>query len=138
MIKCKVSPIYSKLITREPTLSISKCRWLNKVPLAFTEYIDGTYYLTVVLSIDDDQDKSLSTLGCFRDKSIERLCMSRTGDNRVYKFQTRKGYQVLDESGDETSIAPEDLITIRFTPLVKDHRAYFALEAVIKHSTTPT
>ena len=133
MIKCKVEPSHHHLFTRKPTLKKKNCRWLKNV------FIENFYrdrfkeIIIVELDIKEDQDRSLSTLGVFRDKAIRRDAMMRYKDKRLYKFQTSKGYQVLDTNGNSVKLGDDDLVSIRFTPLIKNNTAYFALECVLIH-----
>ena len=133
MTKCKKKPSNYKIFSRQPTIKESAYRWVNEVTVQSIRQYKTTTYITINLEIGCEQDRSLATVSCFRNKTTKRQAMTRIDDTRVYTFQTAKGYECLDKDGNPVSLKEGDVVTIRFTPIVRNDTAYFALECVMVH-----
>ena len=133
-IKCKIKPSCHKLFKRQPTLRYKDCRWIREVNVQTIKQIYSTTYLTVNLDISSDQDRSLASMGCFRDITVDRQAMVRIDNTRVYTFQTSKGYECINEQGEPVEVTEDSIVSIRFTPIIRNNTVYFALECIVVHS----
>jgi hypothetical protein len=137
----KTPPIKYKF-KREPTNTVGsrKARWVKEQLLtSYTQQRDSVE-LTIKVPVISFFDMSLAAstgrgLGS-TDDAPERTYVPyrRVGDSRYWQFKTTKGVEIVSQDGVELDSVPVgSSVSIRYSPVVRDHGVYLALEVIVVH-----
>jgi hypothetical protein len=137
----KTPPIKYKF-KRQPTNTIGsrKVRWVKEQLLTSYTQQGDSVELTIRVPVTSFFDKSLAAstgrgLGTTDDLPARTyIPYRRIGDDKYWQFKTTKGVEIVSQDGVELDSVPVgSSVSIRYSPVVREHGVYLALEVIVVH-----